>query len=105
MAEEQVPKKKIFSLGVIANIVAILLGFITLTTIISARIDYISLGQTRMIVSAMADDLRIRLNLYESFVAELRGKGKEVPILLIYNIKSLEDQLDDLKDWDINHED
>lgn len=97
-------KKKIFSVGVIANIIAILLGFITLATLITARIDYITLGQTRMIVSAMADDLRIRLNLYESYVVELKGKNEKIPTLLIYNIKSLEDQLDDLKDWDINNE-
>jgi hypothetical protein len=86
--------------GIISNIIAIIIGLITLWAGITSHIKDITISQTKTIATIIANDLRTRLNLYESYILELEESGKPVPTLLIYNIKSLEDQLEDLKGWD-----
>lgn len=85
--------------GILANIITIVLGLIGIWKGVESHIESITVSQTQIIATLMANDFRTRLNLYESYVDELKSSNKEVPTLLLFNIKSLEDQLEDLKDW------
>lgn len=87
------------SVGVMANIITIIIGLITLWTSLTNHIENITIEQTQTVVSIIASDLRTRLNLYESYVLELKSENRDIPTLLIFNIKSLEDQLEDLQEW------
>lgn len=88
------------NINIIANVMAIILGFITLWSTISDKIEDTTVEQTQIIAAIIATDLRTRMNLYQSYVDELKSKDENVPVLILYNIKSLEGQLADLKKWD-----
>ena len=92
--------KTSLNVGVSANVITIILGLIALWTSLTKHIEDITLNQTKIVATIIANDLRTRLNLYESYKLELENENSKVPTLLIFNIMSLEDQLEDLKEWD-----
>ena len=88
------------NIGLIANILAIFLGILVLWTALKSH----NITQTKIIANILAEDVRTRLNIYETYVEELKFDDKKVPVLLTINIKELEDQLDSIKNWDTKHE-
>jgi len=97
------PKRKIFTIPVIiaisTNIVTIIGGIFSAFSYMENKMVEISSEQTQTIATLFANDLRTRLNIYESWEEELETNKKPVPILLKYNIKALEDGLEDIRDW------
>jgi hypothetical protein len=96
-------RKRIFTLPIIIaigmNLVTIVGGIFSAFTYMENKIVEISSTQTQTIATLFANDLRTRLNLYESWAEELEANKEPVPILLKYNIKALEDGLEDIRNW------
>jgi len=98
MAEEK-KEGKGFKITVIANIVAIIVGGLTIVAAINKHIEDITKQQTETIAVFFAKDIRTRLNLFETYIDELKQNGEPVPTLIRYNIKELNAQLLEIQKW------
>jgi len=102
MAEEEKVKSssdKGFKITVIANIVGIIVGGLSIIAAINSHIEDITKTQTETIAVFFAKDIRTRLRLFETYVDELEAKGEEALTLIRYNIKELKAQLLELETW------
>ena len=88
-----------FKITVIANIVGIIVGGLSIVSAINNHIEDITKTQTETIAVFFAKDIRTRLRLFETYVDELEAKGEKAPILILYNIKELKGQLLELETW------
>lgn len=87
-----------------STIVGIITGLMLIWATIITHIDELISKQTHIVVDAFSTDLITRLNLWESYKLSLETSGKEVPVLLEYNILALEAQIKSLEDWSHNHD-
>jgi len=88
-----------FKIGVYANIIAIVVGGLSIVSVINNHIEEITKTQTETIAVFFAKDIRTRLRLFETYVDELEDKGEKTPTLIRYNIKELKEQLIELEAW------
>ena len=97
MAEKK--EGNIFKITVIANIVAIIVGGITVVSEINSHIEDITKKQTETVAVFFSKDIRTRLNFLETEIKTMNSKGTVVPELMHYKVKELESQLEDIKTW------
>lgn len=98
--ESKTKKELTFKVTIITNIVTIIVGGITIISKINSHIEYITKEQTKVISVFFAKDIRTRLNLFETYVEEEEKLGRTVPTLIRYNIRELENQLEEIKKWE-----